>query len=1003
MKFRVLPLLAVLVLVGSVASVYAQNTAEIYGKVTDASGAIMPGATVTLTSPVLLQPLTAVTTETGSYRFPGLGVGTYTIKFELPGFKTVVKEGYRLQLAESAQVNQSLEISTVQETVTVTGETPLVDLRDTSKTNRFTQEALQGIPSARDPWVIIEQSAGVAMDRQNVGGSASGQQSNFVARGANFSQQKWNLDGVDITDMTAVGGSPVYFDFDAFEEMQVSTGGSDVTMQSPGVAVNVVTKSGTDKIRGSGRFYVTDDAFESVNVSDEMRAKGATSGNPIQNIKDFGVEAGGPIQKGRAWIWGSYGKQNVGVGVNNFFKPDTACQAMKADLKADPLSHSVKDVWGCLNTDLTTLNNYNLKVAYQVVRQNQFTFLYNAAEKVRNARDASDTRPIETTWRQGAVLDESLGSSWWKTGMPKTYKFSDRHIFSDRLMVEVSYAHVGNNFVLDFHDPSLADVQATYDQNTGMYTRSYYAQSLVRPTDSFDVTGNYFVPGFLGGDNAFKFGFKMRNDEGLTLTHYGGNAFAVFANGVPYQAWIFRDGLTDYFLKNRSFYVQDGWSRRQITINAGFRWDYQTDRAASATVEQVPFYGQTTRYGQVFNQLPSVTFNGADAGIAWKNFSPRFGVTYDLTGNGRNVAKFNFSRYVNQLGNGNLSSVYNPVKVIEVDYPWADLNGDKTVQANEIDMSAGKPAFATSGYDYNNPTLLTTTGTVSPDLTAPVTNEVILSFDKQVGNQFAVSASYIYRKYSNFTGTFRNGLKSSDYTPVQYTPAATACPTGARCPTVTYYQPTFQLPVATTLINIPDYSRQYQGFEVTARKRMSNNWMMNASYAFNSTTQYYSSPDSYQDPTNIDKLDGQQYAEQSSSSGLDNVYPNAKWVFRMSGVYTLPWWQINLAAFYNARQGYPFLAVVQTPSRPFGAGSTTVYLDNYGSVRLPNFQTTDFRVDKVFTFAGRIRATASMDVFNLFNGSTILSQRRTQNASNANQISSILAPRVLRFGVRVTF
>ena len=252
MRFRLYALLAVFLLVGSVAGVQAQNTAEIYGKVTDASGAIMPGVTVTLTSPVLLQPLTAVSTETGTYRFPGLGVGTYTVKFELTGFKTVVKEGYRLELAESAQINQALEISTVQETVTVTGETPLVDLKDTSKTNRFTQEALQSIPSARDPWVIIEQSAGVAMDRQNVGGSASGQQSNFVARGAAMAQQKWNLDGVDVTDMNATGGSPVYYDFDAFEEMQISTGGADVSMQSPGVGVNLVTKSGTDRFRGSG-------------------------------------------------------------------------------------------------------------------------------------------------------------------------------------------------------------------------------------------------------------------------------------------------------------------------------------------------------------------------------------------------------------------------------------------------------------------------------------------------------------------------------------------------------------------------------------------------------------------------------------------------------------------------------------------------------------------------------------------------------------------------------
>jgi hypothetical protein len=219
MKFRALALLTVLALVGSVAGASAQSTAEIYGKVTDASGAVMPGVTVMLSGSVLLQPLTAVTTASGTYQFPRLAIGVYDVKFELAGFKTVLKEGVRLEIGMNAQINMALQISTVQETVTVTGETPLVDLKETGRTNRFTQEALQSIPSARDPWVILEQSAGVAMDRQNVGGSASGQQSNFVARGAAFSQQKWNLDGIDVTDMSATGASPTYYDFDAFEEM----------------------------------------------------------------------------------------------------------------------------------------------------------------------------------------------------------------------------------------------------------------------------------------------------------------------------------------------------------------------------------------------------------------------------------------------------------------------------------------------------------------------------------------------------------------------------------------------------------------------------------------------------------------------------------------------------------------------------------------------------------------------------------------------------------------
>ncbi|MGE5812927.1 MAG: carboxypeptidase regulatory-like domain-containing protein, partial [Acidobacteriota bacterium] len=569
MKRRLLLWLVLGALIAVPAVSSAQQPGEIFGKVTDTSGAIMPGVTVTLTSPVLLQPQTAMTSETGSYRFPQLPIGLYTVKFELPGFRTVVREGIRIEIGFNAQINAQLEVSAVQESVTVTGESPIIDTRDTGRGSRFNQEALQAIPSARDPWVIIEQSAGVAMDRQNVGGNASGQQSNFVARGAAMSQQKWNLDGVDITDMSATGGSPVYFDFDAFEEMQISTGGADVSMQSPGVGVNLVTKSGTDQLKGSARFYVTDDNFQAVNVDDAMRKQGASTGSPIQNIKDYGIEAGGPIVRGRAWIWGSYGRQDIKTGVNGFYKATPECQAMKAALKADPLAVPVKDTWPCLNPDSTLLNNYNAKFSMQTVKDNQFSMFFNAAEKVRNARDASDLRPLETTYRQLGVTRSDLGSSWWKTGMPKSYKWSDRHIFSDRFLVEGSYAHVGNNFTLTFHDEELRNVQPSYEISTGLWGRSYQEAVYVRPTDSVDLTGSYFVPGFLGGDHSFKIGFKYRNDIAHTESMYGGDGYARFSNGVASEAQLYRRGFTEYGLHNRNVYLQDSYVVTRVTVIAG--------------------------------------------------------------------------------------------------------------------------------------------------------------------------------------------------------------------------------------------------------------------------------------------------------------------------------------------------------------------------------------------------------------------------------------------------
>jgi hypothetical protein len=1006
----------------------AQQPGEIFGKVTDTSGAVVPGVTVTLTAPVLLQPQVAVTGPTGSYRFPGLAVSTYTVKFEIPGFATFVRDKVRLEIGANVQINAALQISTVQETVTVSGETPVVDLRDTSKTSRFNQEALQSIPSARDPWVIIEQAAGVAMDRQNVGGSASGQQSNFVARGAAMREQKWNLDGVDITDMSATGGSPVYFDFDAFEEMQISAGGADVTMQSPGVAVNLVTKSGTDRFRGSGRWYITDQAFQSINVTDELRRQGATTGNPIQQILDYGAEFGGPVKRGKAWFWGAYSRQDISVGVNNFYKDTPACQAMKAALTNNPTAVPIADVRDCLNSDSTLLNNYNAKLAAELFRNNQFSFLFNAAEKVRNARDASDLRPLETTYRQLGVTREDLGSTWWKTGMPKTYKWSDRHIFSDRLMAEVSYAHIGNNFALTFHEEDLRTVQPAYEISTGAWSRSYQEQVFVRPTDSVDVVGNYFLPGFLGGDHTLKFGAKYRNDIAHTESMWGGDMQARFTRGAPTDARIYRRGFTEYGLENRSFYLQDTFTRKRLTLNLGFRFDHQTDFANAANVDASVFYGKptfagvyngTTYPGAAFNQLPALAFPGADAGVAFSNWSPRAGLTYDLTGNGRSVVKVNFARYVGQLGTGDMSSTYNTVQLIYVQYPWADLNGDKFVQANEVVMTAAPLQYST-GYDYLNPTKTTAPGTVDPNLSADTANEFLVTFDHQVAADFAVSASYIWRRYENFRANDRSDFGPGDWSPVRWTPPASSCPAGAFCPEVTYYVPTRQIPIAYTYANVRDCWRGYQGLELSARKRMSKNWMMAASFSFNDAPVHVDSPAGYpgltdstlnnttianvnSDPTNMEtSLNGGQYAPESTTSGLGNVFVNAQWILRVNGAYKLPWWDIQLAANYNSRSGYPNVRSVQSPARPNGAGAAVVYLDKRGDLRLPTFSQLDVRLDKTVA-VGRVRAVLSMDVFNLLNQNMALSVRGGQNASNANQISSILAPRVLRFGFRVTF
>jgi hypothetical protein len=1019
MRVRAFVLALAAIFAGSVLASAQQQTGEIFGRVTDQSGAVLPGVTVTLTAPHLLQPLVAVTSETGTYQFPRLEIGTYTVKFELPGFKTVVNEDVRVTVGFSAQINAQLGVSTVQETITVTGSSPIIDTKDTGTKQTFTNEMLQSIPSARDPWVILQQTAGIAMDRENIGGNQSGQQSNYVSRGGNPTNNKWSLDGVDITDMSATGASPSYYDFDAFEEITINTGGVDVTQQTGGVGINLVTKSGSDKFRGSSRFYVTDEQFESQNVTDDLRRQGATSGNPIQNIKDYGVEVGGPIKKGRAWIWGSFGKQTVDVGVVGFFKPTDVCQSYKNTATA--LAASIDDVNGCLNTDRTLLQTTNLKAEIQAFKGNKISLFNNFAKKERNARGASDLNPIETTTPQGAV-PASFGKHWWNTGPNPTYKFGDQWIVTDRLLLDVQYAHVGNNFTLGFHSPELRDVQPTFIISTGLNGRSFQEQVFIRPVNSLTVNSNYFLPGVMGGDHAFKFGGYWRDSNTTSLLHRGGYATVRFptladrdnpgtcaTQAAGCQVDLIRDGNSVYDLLNYSAYAQDTITHGRVTLQLGVRYDYIKDKAEASTIAANPLGGPW---------LPAIDFPGADPGVAFNNFSPRLGLTYDLQGTGKTIARANYARYYGQVGNGGIAGTINPVSSTGIRYPWIDLNGDKFAQPGEILLSANPLALVQGNWSAANPANTVSANSVDPNVKNDTTDEVIVGVDREVGAGFAVGANYIWRRYGNFQWEDRQGITTADWVPTTFTPAASSCPgadnrtAAAACQTVTFYQPAFQQPTIVQLTNVPGYTRNYNGFEVTARKRMSNHWLMNTSFSFNSTIYNYNefpgannmssgtagtNPIS-EDPTNRAVRDGHQYDYLTSGSGIGNVFVNAKWLFKLSGLYELPY-GFNVSAFYNARQGYPFERGILSPSRVNGGNTVFVVLDPIGENRLPNYQNLDFHVDRRFHL-GRTNVLPQLDVFNVMNSNTIQAIRGTQNASNANQIQAILAPRVVRFGIK---
>jgi hypothetical protein len=639
---------------------------------------------------------------------------------------------------------------------------------------------------------------------------------------------------------------------------------------------------------------------------------------------------------------------------------------------------------------------------------------------VRNARDASDTRPLETAYRQKAV-DSAFGTFGWDTGPSPLWKASDQHVFTDRLLLDIQYAHLGNNFTLTFQDPEQGSIQPRFDIASGVWARSFNESVFVRPTHSIDLTTSYFLPNTLGGDHAFKIGYRWRTARGESINHTGGNAVARYtdiSSAVDFRrncapgpnstfeagcnADMFRDGWTNYDLSTNAAYVQDTFTMNKFTFNLGFRWDRQTNEALPTQVAANPI---------IPGIMPAIDFPGTNTGVVWNDYSPRVGVNYDLLGTGKSVLRASYATYFGQMAPDQLVSQTIAIAQVSIRYPWVDLNQDTFVQANELNTTSFLTKSA--AFDPTNPTSYLSPGVVDANIKNDRTQEFLVGLQQEIMRNLGIEVNYVWRKYDRFQWVDRNNWSSANFRQTSLTP--TNCSAVANCPTVTYFMPTSAQPSPFLYTNTPDRFRDYNGIEFALIKRYSDRWMANVSFAWNNAIDHYDSPDSFEDPTNIANLNNAAFAPESAGSGVGNVFNNAEWLLKASGQYTLPWWSINLATGMQYNQGYPFPQEIAITSRGNQVADTTVYLAPLGDVRFDNVFVMDFKVDKPFTF-GSVRLSPSMEIFNLTNTNTIIARRRSQYSFNAttgvgsssstlppNQISGIPAPRVIRFGVKMTF
>ncbi|MGB2714008.1 MAG: TonB-dependent receptor [Vicinamibacterales bacterium] len=1004
-------LLLAAILVAASGPAYAQATAgTVFGKVTDDTGGALPGVTVIISGTGLLQPMKAVTATSGGYQIPSIPIGVYSISFELHGFNTLVRQGVRVTTDANAQIDAKLEVGAVEAEVTVTADSPIVDTKSPKTGATFTREILEAIPTARDPFQVMNMTPGIIMQNStdqpsgvNVAGSSSGQQMSPSFRGAGSGNTQWNMDGGTITDMAATGAAPIYFDFNAFEEIQITTGAADASQQTGGININLITRSGSNFFRGSAHVLFANNDLQSQNVNEALFNRGGTassgvSGSPMKLITDDGFELGGPIKRNRLWFWGAYGYQKIDLGVLGFY--DTA----RSGCNPPPATFDkLKEHQDCLKADTTLIKNTNAKINYQLNASHRFQALYQNSNKIRNARGASATTLPEATVRQ-----YSPGGSW-QVNAKHTW------ILTDRLVLENQYLFVHNFFNLDFQDydkdcaysvggafPSNADclfnIQRFVDRDEGVTGRSASANFFERPEAQVKTDGNYFISGVLGGDHAVKFGVAWRENQSNSYSHTGGFADARYQtrNGVfgPDSAILRRDTHTRSALSTLSVYTQDSYSRGRWRLTGGVRWDLQDDRIFESCVPASPLAPTL---------LAAQCTEAYDSPVDFSDVAPRLSATYDLFGTGKTALKASYAMYFEQgVGTSGVRSNTGTLN-LTFGFPsgtntsrWSDANGDHIVQGNELSGTPPLPAR----YNLANGQLDPNFNEIDPHLKNNRTREVVLGVDHELLPNLGIGADYIYRKYdrgnSDYVIDFVYPPSDNYVGPFDYTDPVSR-------QTATYWQVCETCPreTGTTITrNDPEFTT-FHGVELSVQKRFSQRWRAATSLTLGNATTFLP-VGSYSDPTNIDKTHGR-------PGGNSNI----RYVFKMLGQVQLPW-TIHVAGNLNVQDGFIRTLTIRGPTGRFGGfnpngtrstlAQPTLEVFPRGTNRLPGFTELDLGFSRPFTFRnGKTRVTFTADVFNALNINTIRGLQNNLSLTSFDRVTAIVPPRVVRLGARINF
>jgi Carboxypeptidase regulatory-like domain len=774
--------LLVLVVLLLPATVFAQ--ASLTGTVHDSSGAVLPGVTVEASSPALIEKTkSAVSDGSGQYRIIDLRPGTYSVTFTLAGFNVVKRDGIELTGNFVATVNADMKVGAIEETITVTGETPVVDVQSAKRQIIMNSEIIQTIPAARAVGSLLNATPGLTVDTNGLALSPTMTFFNAHSSGSNAGsvagEGRMTINGMTIAAARSGGVSSYIYDTPNSQEVAITVGGGLGESDIGGPSMNLVPKSGGNRFAGQGFYNTAGSWSRGNNLTDALRnlTPPITETPGIIKSWDASGSYGGPIAKDRLWFYGSY--RNLST--------QTAMDGIVANANAGDFTH-----WDWREAPITgrLVQDRQMWIGRMTgqLGKSRLTYNYEYQHRCEGTPLKVETPGCHNRGSDWIGLGNNQGNAITPFMSPEATSTAARGYFdapyfinqatwtmplTSKILLEAGYSAFRYNPLFGFPPPDgITDqIQVTEQSNAllpGSTTQRYAPQInysyraleqwgwAVGKTDGWQASASYVT-----GAHSMKVGYQGNRLDQLDQTMTNSTQLAYrFSQGQPNAVTYRLPDFGNRTLTNlHGAFVQDSWTHGRLTLQGALRWDRVSSYA--------PVEGNGTTRSSFLNPTP-IQFPVVPGVDAYNDITPRAAVSYDVFGTGKTAVKFNWGRYLAYAANDAPYTSTNPavtVPRVVTNRSWTDVNGDKVVNCNLLNFG-GQSAATTGSIDtcgavtgnaanFGNPGAATI---VNPDVLSgwgkrPGDYQWTLMLQQEIVPRVSAEVSYTRRNFFNFTVT----------------------------------------------------------------------------------------------------------------------------------------------------------------------------------------------------------------------------------------------------------